>query len=229
MEQREGIEPVREALNAILRPPINVVRTWDGWKSELKDGPRSLLVIICHTAEKRSSSGPVVQFEIGGKTAKEWLAVNRGEASLCRRNLEADTLADRVADRMQHGAPAGAIPGPCGEVPTRRRSGRALHDVDGARPPRGQGDRGRDRTTGSRCNAETTTVTLTDLDASLSYGEQRSEATRRRRMPPCGVALQPGRVTLITPSPSSSHTGGFIWSRFSVRRRRVSWALMLSL
>jgi hypothetical protein len=77
VEQREGIEPVREALNAILRPPINVVRTWDGWKSELKDGPRSLLVIICHTAEKRSSSGPVVQFEIGGKTAKEWLAVNR--------------------------------------------------------------------------------------------------------------------------------------------------------
>lgn len=48
---------MREALNAIVRPPINVVRTWDGWKSELKDGPRSLLVIICHTAEKRSSSG----------------------------------------------------------------------------------------------------------------------------------------------------------------------------
>jgi hypothetical protein len=75
--RRGSIERVHSALDAVVNPPIDVDRTWDGWKARLKDGSRSLLVIICHTAEKRSSSGSVVQLEIGASGAEEWLAVNR--------------------------------------------------------------------------------------------------------------------------------------------------------
>lgn len=75
--KRGSVEFVRSALSAIVKPPIDVDRTWDGWKARLKDGSRSLLVIICHTAEKKSSSGSVVQLEIGASGADEWLAVNR--------------------------------------------------------------------------------------------------------------------------------------------------------
>jgi hypothetical protein len=71
-----SVELVAEALAAAIGRPTRPVRTWAGWLGAVRKQAPPMLVVICHTAAKRSAGQSIMQLEIGAKGKKEWLDVD---------------------------------------------------------------------------------------------------------------------------------------------------------
>lgn len=74
--KKGSIQLVARSLAKAVERPTKPVATWPDWIGSIKSAAPPLLVLICHTDQKRRAGQPAVQFEIGASGARQWLDVD---------------------------------------------------------------------------------------------------------------------------------------------------------
>jgi hypothetical protein len=75
-ERPGSVQLVATTLSTVVGRAVEPTRTWRRWAQLVKDEAPPLLVLVCHTEQRRRSGLPAVKIEIGASAQHEWLDVD---------------------------------------------------------------------------------------------------------------------------------------------------------